>query len=273
MGQRPADDSPAMRYDSAPARRRTILDAVDESGFISVSDLTLRLGVSDMTVRRDLRKLAQLGSVRVVHGGVSALTGSLHSPAFGSRADLNSDAKRVIGAAAARRVSATATIAVDAGTTTYAAAQDLPASFRGTVVTHSVPVMQLMLNRGIGRVVGLGGELLPESQAFVGPRTVEATAGLSVEQFFLGAAAADERGIYVATDHERPTKLAMISIAREVILLVDAAKFGAPAPVLLCGWEGISAVITDGPPPARIARLLAELDIDLIVPGGAESRA
>ena len=273
MGQRPADDSPAMRYDSAPARRRTILDAVDESGFISVSDLTLRLGVSDMTVRRDLRKLAQLGSVRVVHGGVSALTGSLHSPAFGSRADLNSDAKRVIGAAAARHVSATATIAVDAGTTTYAAAQDLPASFRGTVVTHSVPVMQLMLNRGIGRVVGLGGELLPESQAFVGPRTVEATAGLSVEQFFLGAAAVDERGIYVATDHERPTKLAMMSIAREVILLVDAAKFGAPAPVLLCDWEGISTVITDGPPLARIARLLAELDIDLIVPGGTESRA
>jgi len=273
MGQQQADDSPAMRYDSAPARRRTILDAVDESGFISVSDLTLRLGVSDMTVRRDLRKLAQQGRVRVVHGGVSALTGSLHSPAFGSRADLNSDAKRVIGEAAARRVSPTATIAVDAGTTTYAAAQALPGSFRGTVVTHSVPVMQLMLNRGIGRVLGLGGELLPESQAFVGPRTVEATAGLSVEQFFLGAAAVDERGIYVATDHERPTKLAMMSIAREVILLVDAAKFGAPAPVLLCDWEGISAVITDGPPPVRIARLLADLDIALVVPGDIDTRA
>ncbi len=265
MTARVAAERSNLTHDSAPARRVRILEAVHESGFISVTALTGLLGVSDMTVRRDLRKLAQKGLVRVVHGGVSALTGSMHSPAFGSRAGLNADGKRHIGEAAAHLIGPTSTVAIDAGTTTYAVAQALPAQFGGTVVTHSVPVMQLLLNRGVGRVVGLGGELLPESQAFVGSRTVEATAGLRVEQFFLGAAAADEHGVYVATDHERPTKLAMMGIAREVVLLVDSAKFAAASPVLLCDWSGISGVITDTPPPAAIAELLAELHVDVLI--------
>lgn len=267
MGQQPSADGPALRYDTAPARRRHILDAVEAAGFISVTDLTQRLGVSDMTIRRDLRKLATKGQVRVVHGGVSALRGSMHSPAFTKRADLNSEAKHLIGQAAAQQLSATAVVAIDAGTTTYAAADALPTGFRGTVVTHSIPVMQLMLNRGSGRVVGLGGELLPDSQAFVGPRTVEATTGLRVEHLLLGAAAADEHGIYVATDHERPTKLAMMAIARRVVLLIDSAKFDVPAPVLLCGWDSVSALITDQPPPPRIAHILADHSVKLDVVG------
>jgi DeoR/GlpR family transcriptional regulator of sugar metabolism len=238
-----------LRYDSAPERRRTILSAVTDSGFVSVTELTRRLGVSDMTVRRDLRKLAHQGKVRVVHGGVSAVAPSPHSPAFAGRAEEHAGAKRAIGAAVAGSLSTGVTVAVDAGTTTYAAVEALPDTFRGTVITHSIPVMQLLLTRGVGRVVGLGGELLPESQAFVGPRTVEAVAGLRAQTLLLGAAAADDRGVYVSTDNERPTKLALMSIADRVVLVVDSSKFVASAPVLLCGWDGIDAVVTDAAPP------------------------
>lgn len=252
-------DSASLRYDSAPQRRRTILSAVGDAGFVSVTELTRRLGVSDMTVRRDLRKLAHQGKVRIVHGGVSALTTSPHSPAFTGRAEEHAAGKRAIGEAVARELSMRATIAVDAGTTTYAVVQALPDDFRGTVVTHSIPVMQLMLTRGLGRVVGLGGELLAESQAFVGPRTVEATAGLRVQTLFLGAAAADDRGIYVSTDNERPTKLALMSIADRVVLLIDSSKFLASAPVHLCGWDDIAAVVTDASPPAGVTDRLPRL--------------
>jgi DeoR family fructose operon transcriptional repressor len=260
--------SVSLRYDSAPARRRTILEAVEASGFISVTDLTAALGVSDMTVRRDLRKLAQQGRVRVVHGGVSALAGpTLHSPAFASRADLHAAGKRAIGQAAARTISGAATVGIDAGTTAYATVQALPSTFHGTVVTHSVPVMHLLLGRGLGRVVGLGGDLLHESQAFVGPRTVEATAGLRVQQLFLGAAAVDAGGIYVATDNERPTKLALMAMARQVVLLVDTAKFSAPAAVRLCGWDQVTSVITDEPPPDRVAGHLQDAGVGVLVAG------
>ena len=255
VGDQPAEasESPTMRYDTAPERRRTILDAVGDAGFVSVTELTRRLGVSDMTVRRDLRKLAHQGKVRIVHGGVSALHhvtafAGLHRASRGARRRQACDRRGRRG----RPVVSRATIAVDAGTTTYAVVQALPDSFRGTVVTHSIPVMQLMLARGLGRVVGLGGELLPESQAFIGPRTVDAVAGLRVQTLLLGAAAVDEQGIYVSTDNERPTKLALMSIADRVVLLVDSSKFLASAPVHLCGWDEISAVVTDAPPPTDV---------------------
>jgi len=260
-----------MRYDSAPSRRRRILTAVGESGFVSVVDLARLLGVSDMTVRRDLRKLEHQEKVRVVHGGVSALSGSRHSPAFARRAGLQADSKRVIGAEAASSVARGATIAVDAGTTAYAVVQALPHTFTGTVVTHSVPVMQLLLTQGIGRVVGLGGELLAESQAFVGPRTVDATRGLRVQTLFLGAAAVDHRGIYVATDNERPTKLALMGIADRVVLVVDSGKFAASAAVLLCGWDEVSAVITEAQPPTPIAEQLGASGVLLHVATAADA--
>ncbi len=153
------------------------------------------------------------------------------------------------------------TIAIDAGTTAYAVGQALPNTYRGTTVTQSVPVMQMFLARGIGRLVGLGGELLPDSQAFVGPMAVEAARRLRVQTFFLGAAGADERGIYLSTDTERPTKLALMELADRVVLVVDAEKFSTPAPVLLTDWSGINAVVTDRPPPAPVARQLARLGV------------
>ena len=152
-----ANEATTLRYDSAPERRRAILSAVGDTGFVSVTELTRRLGVSDMTVRRDLRKLAQQGTVRIVHGGVSALSTSPHSPAFTGRAEEHATGKRAIGEAVARSLSLRATIAVDAGTTTYAVVQALPDSFRGTVVTHSIPVMQLMLSPGTGTGRRTGG--------------------------------------------------------------------------------------------------------------------
>jgi DeoR/GlpR family transcriptional regulator of sugar metabolism len=235
------------------------LDAVEEAGFVSVTELTRRLGVSDMTVRRDLRKLARDTKVRIVHGGVSAMRPALHSPEFTGRAGEHSEAKRAIGEAAARALPDRSTVAIDAGTTTYAAMQALPQDFLGTVVTHSVPVMQLALTRGLSRVVGLGGELLPSSQAFVGPRTIEATSGLRVDTLLLGAAAVDKHGIYVSTDNERPTKLALMGIAKKVVLLVDASKFRTSAPVLLCGWDAITGVVSDAAPPPDLAVRLEAL--------------
>ena len=64
------EDSEALRYDSAPERRERILDLVREKGYYAVTDLGREFGVSEMTVRRDVGKLAQQGLVRVVHGGV-----------------------------------------------------------------------------------------------------------------------------------------------------------------------------------------------------------
>ena len=252
MSDQVGGEPAVMRYDAAPARRAWIVEELHRSGFLSITEIAARLGVSDMTVRRDLRSLSARHEVRVVHGGVSLAQGALRDPGYQARAADHADAKAVIAARAVSRIGDADTIAIDAGTTAYALARALPSAFRGTVVTHSVPVVNAFLQRGGVRVLGLGGDLLPKSQAFVGPMTVEAAASLRVRTFFMGAAAVDHRGVYVDADIERPTKSALMDTADQVVLLADAAKFTRTAPVRLCTLDRLSVLVTDADPPTGV---------------------
>lgn len=254
-----------MRYEGAPARRRQILDTLGVDGFLSVRDIAAQLGVSDMTVRRDLRRLELAGEVRVVHGGASLPHGTLHTPDFLARSGQGSGAKQRIAQAALRLVQDGDVIAMDAGTTSYALAAALPDSFAGSVVTHSVPIVQLMLGRSPGRVVVLGGDLLASSQAMIGPMSVQAAESLRARTFFLGVGAIDRGGAYVDTDLERPTKLALMSAADRVVLLADANKLVRSAPVRLCRLDRVHVMVTDVEPPPEFARELGDRGVELIV--------
>jgi DeoR/GlpR family transcriptional regulator of sugar metabolism len=90
-----------------------------------------------------------------------------------------------------------------------------------------------------------------------------------VQTLVLGAAAVDDRGVYVSTDNERPTKLALMSIADRVVLVVDSSKFRVSAPVRLCDWDRISSVVTDAPPPSEVLDRLPQL-ADIIEVAGRE---
>jgi DeoR/GlpR family transcriptional regulator of sugar metabolism len=237
----------------ASERRAVILDVLQSTGFSSVEALSRRLDVSAMTVRRDLRELAQTDAVRIVHGGVSLPPDRHPQRAFTARAATNTAAKEAIGQLASGLVSANDTIIIDAGSTTYELAAALPHDFAGSVITASIPVIRLLMSRGNTRTIGLGGDVFPPSEAFVGPMTVESASHLKARTLFLGAAAVDEQGIYVAADVERPTKQSLLEIADVVVLLADAAKFHASAPIRLCGLERLNAIVTDRTPEAGIA--------------------
>ncbi|MGH3659839.1 MAG: DeoR/GlpR family DNA-binding transcription regulator, partial [Micromonosporaceae bacterium] len=246
----------ALRYNGAPGRRQRIITSLRASGFLSVAELARELAVSDMTVRRDLRRLAELGEVRMVHGGASLPHGTLQTPGFIARAGERAEPKRRIARQAAASIEATEAIAVDAGTTAYELAVALPEAYAGMVVTHSVPVISHLLHRPEVTVVGLGGELHPPSQAFVGSMTVEAARRLRVRTAFMAAAAVDPDGVYVHADAERETKLALMDIAETVVLLAGREKFRRAGPMLLCGLERIDNLITDAPPTEALAQRL-----------------
>lgn len=264
----------ATRRESGPQRRERILDLMRVNGFQSVTQLVELLDVSDMTIRRDLRRLAELGEVRVVHGGASLPHATLRAADFTRRGQHKQAAKQRIGLAALATVGPHATIGIDAGTTTFEIAAALPATFTGTVISHSVPVLQHMRTYAGARVIGLGGELLAWSQAFVGSAAVNALAELHADTVFVGAAAIGASGLFVATDRERPTKLALMSSTDRVVLLADRTKFSAAAPVRLCPWDEVDVLVTDAEPPAAIARSCAAAQVQIIVAGAdpAESQ-
>ncbi len=253
-----------MKYRDAAARLDAILDRVTGHGFLTVGELTQAIGVSNMTIRRDLARLEASGKVRLVHGGVSAAASGENS--FLHRRRLNWDAKTAIAQAAAGLIGPEETIAIDAGSTAQRLLESLGAGFTGTIVTHSVPVITGALAAGRFRVIALGGDLLPDSAAFAGPLSVEAASRLRVRSFFLGAAAIDERGVYVAADAERPTKLALMAIADRTILLADHSKFDISAPVLLCDLRAIDSLVTEAPAPRRVAKSLEANGVRVVLP-------
>jgi DeoR/GlpR family transcriptional regulator of sugar metabolism len=218
-----------LRYNSAPERREEILRRMREAGYVSAPELSGELCVSERTIRRDLQKLADLGLAELVYGG-ALVPGGLtpRSP---------------IAALALRFVEPGATIALDAGTTTAELARLLPAEGDVTVVTNSLPAMVALGERP--SLIGLGGFHHPATRAFTGPDTIAAIGRLRDHTFFLAASGLSDRGAYCGTPLDAETKRAFIGIAERVVLLADSSKLRQTAPVPICDYDRIDALVTD----------------------------
>lgn len=244
-----------MRYGNAPERRAKALAEVRRRGFISVTDLAEVLRVSPMTSRRDLQRLATEGTVRLVHGGAAPVAGTDFAAPYAAREDAHPGEKSRIGAAVAAMLPTNGAIGFDAGTTALEAARHLPVDFAGTVITNSVPVLDLMLDRPRSTVICIGGELLHESRCLVGPDASALTRGLKVRTLVLGAGAVDQDGVYVRSRLELDAKRALLDIADEVVLATDISKFEVGAPVRVCGLERVDTWVVDGELPRRLAEV------------------
>lgn len=251
--------------DVLSVRQRKIIEVLNTAGFISVRDLAAALGVSEMTTRRDLRSLSANGHARLVHGGATLTHGTLRTQGFVARAAVGRSAKAAIAAAAAGQTARGSTIAIDAGTTAFALTEHLTEMAPKVVITNSIPIIQLSLSRDDYSLVVLGGEVEPESQALVGPLSVQNAEELKADTLFLGAAAIDAGGIYVRTGVERPTKLALMSSAKRVVLLADSGKFSTSAPVRLCGLEHVDVLVTDQQPPRHVEMDAEKASTEIVV--------
>src|SRR5690606_33235204 len=155
----------------APQRQAAILERVRTDGAVRVSDLVAELGVSDMTMRRDLEVLADRGLVSKVHGGATAVQpGSTDEPEFAAKAIRQRAEKRAIAAAAAQLVKPGTAVALSAGTTTAELARRLTEVPELTVVTNSIPVADVFDKAGrTDQTVVLTGGVRTPSDALVGP--------------------------------------------------------------------------------------------------------
>ncbi|MCY7418448.1 MAG: DeoR/GlpR family DNA-binding transcription regulator [Chloroflexi bacterium] len=258
-----------MRYVSAQARRQRILDLVRAASFLGAAELSERLGVSEMTIRRDVRLLSYQGLVRAVHGGVTPITGSTTGTDFRVRSTLRHEAKSAIAAAALALMGTDGTIALDTGTTVLELATLLAAPLRLSVVTPSLPVMVALSDQPGIEVTGLGGTLHSESQGFAGPATLAALRSLSVNQVFLGTTAIGRGALWCGNPWDAETKRELISIADEVVLLADSAKFVATAMANIVPLGAIHILVTDDGILAADRREVEAAGVRVVVAGSA----
>jgi len=225
----------------AQERRELILQTVRNGRSAEVVELAQRFEVSEMTVRRDLARLAREGKLTRVHGGAM---GDPEAP-FAQIAVERLEEKRRIGRAAAALVTSGQTVIVDVGTTTLQLARLL----RGrelTVVTSNLAVIEELLPDPRIELVVLGGVVRRNYQSLVGMLAEDALRQLSADIAFLGASGIrEDLSVMDTTMVEVPIKRGMISASRRAVLLVDAAKFRMHGSVRICGADELDAVVTD----------------------------
>jgi DeoR/GlpR family transcriptional regulator of sugar metabolism len=230
-------------------RQSLILEDIRRAGSARVSDLTQRLGVSDMTIRRDLEALARAGLIEKVHGG-AVLPGapSSHEPGFEAKSVLELPAKNAIAAEAARLIRPGSAIAVSAGTTTWGLAHHVSDIAGLTIVTNSTTVADVIANSGRARdqtVILTGGVRTP-SAALVGPVADSAIRSLHVDQLFLGVHGMDvHAGFTTPNLAEAETNRVLIASADQVIVCADSTKWGSVGLASFAPLSAADVVISD----------------------------
>ena len=213
----------------ARQRQARILEWIRQVGAIRVTELVHELGVSDMTVRRDLAVLAEQGLLEKVHGGATLVHDSaLLEPGFVAKSTLQPAEKAAIAAEAATLVAPGMAIGLSAGTTTAALARRLAEVPGLTVVTDSLRVADAFTDPGSsGQTVVLTGGVRTPSDALVGPFAVAVLERVHLDLVVLGTHGMELRAGFTSPNLlEAETNRAMVAAGRRLVIVADHTKWG-----------------------------------------------
>jgi DeoR/GlpR family transcriptional regulator of sugar metabolism len=245
----------------AETRRREITEALRSNGAVTVAELEARFGVSPMTARRDLDELERRGVLRRTHGGAVLPTNSAHEDSFARRLRVETAAKERLAAAAVALLAPRETVFLDSSTTSYFVARQLiEQGTPVTVLTNSLPTMELIFNEGGQDVelIGVGGTLRRLTRSFVGPYAVRTVEGHFADRLFLSVKGLTEQGVMTDADAlEAEVKHAMIVQAGEATLLIDRSKLGVRGLSVVGSVNEVSSVLAADLSDAEAAPLRA----------------
>lgn len=242
-----------------------LLAMIGARGHMRIDELVAALGVSAQTIRRDIRKLSGEGFLSRFHGG-AAQPSSAINVALEQREVAHVPEKRAIAEAVAARIADRSTVFLSSGTTVEYVARALEARSDLRIVTTSLRVAGLLYARRDFDVMVPGGRLRPQNAGIVGPSAEEFLRGFRADTMVMSVGAVDPDGTLLEYDvNEVAVMRTMMANARQVLLAVDHTKFHAAVSVRLAGIAEVDALVTDAPPPAALAALLPEQEVDLVV--------
>jgi DeoR/GlpR family transcriptional regulator of sugar metabolism len=231
-------------------RKDYILKVLRENGQVIAKTMSRELGLSEDTIRRDLRELASEGRLQRVHGG--ALPSSPAVTDFAARQQLATDAKAAIGRAAANMVRSGQVVILDGGTTTLQLAKHLPPDLQVTIVTHSPTIAVALVDHPTAEVILIGGRLFKHSVVTVGAATVEAVARIRADIYFMGVTGIHPKaGLSTGDLEESHIKRALSASAAETYVLVCAEKLNAASPYVIAALTEVDGMIVEPGIPAE----------------------
>jgi DeoR family transcriptional regulator, aga operon transcriptional repressor len=266
MARRQAATAPEPGQLLIEERRQHILSLIQKEGRALVGDLSRDLGISQITVRKDLEYLQSRGLVQRTHGGALRIQSSaLFDPSLQEKQKQHSQEKQRIAEAAAKMVEEGQCVMLDSGTTTTAIAHELRKFSQLTVITNAVNIAA-DLTRTNFEVILIGGSLRKNSFSLVGPLAEDVLQEMNADILFLGVDGFDaEVGLTTPNFLESRVNRAMVKAARRIIAVCDATKFGRRSLSRIVPPSAVHTVITDRNLPAQTAEALRAQNIEVIL--------
>jgi DeoR/GlpR family transcriptional regulator of sugar metabolism len=239
----------------AAQRKDLLLSRLERDGRLVAKDLAAELGVTEDSVRRDLRELAAAGLCQRVYGGALPISPAVAD--YATRASVATDSKQRVAAAAARLVQPGSTLLLDGGTTALAVVRALPADLVANVVTHSPTVASALADHPSVEVFVLGGRLFKHSVVTSGAATAELAQAVQADVFLLGVTGVHhEAGLTTGDPDEAAMKRTLASRAADTYVLASSEKIGAASPFTVLPLSGVSGIITDAAADHPVLRRL-----------------
>jgi DeoR/GlpR family transcriptional regulator of sugar metabolism len=225
-------------------RRELLLTRLTTEGKVLAKDVAAELGVSDDSIRRDLRDLAAAGLCQRVYGGALPVSPAVAD--YTTRTSIAVDGKDRVAAVAAGLVRPGSTVILDGGTTTLAVTKALPRDLEATVVTHSPTIAVALLDHHGIEVFLLGGRLFRHSAVTCGAAAAEAAQSISADVFLLGVTGVHpEAGLTTGDADEAAMKRTLARRAADTYVLASAEKLGAASRFAVLPFADVAGVITD----------------------------
>lgn len=250
-----------------PAQRRDeLLHLLRTEGRVVAKDVAVRLGLSEDSLRRDLRELAAAGLCQRVYGGALPVSPAVAD--YAGRQGVAVENKNRVARRAAELIRPGMTAILDGGTTALAVARALPAGLEATVVTHSPTVAAALAEHPTVEVLVLGGRLFKHSVVTSGSLFAESAAGISADVFLLGVTGVHpEAGLTTGDADEAATKRTLAGRAGDTYVLASAEKIGAASPFRVLPLAEVTGIVTDVPADDPASRALRDAGAPLLHAG------
>jgi len=227
-------------------RHEFLLARLQRDQRLVAKEVAVELGISEDSVRRDLRELATAGLCQRVYGG--ALPASPAVVDYRARGQVEVDGKRRVAVAAAALVKPGSTVIIDGGTTALALTAALPATLAVTVVTHSPTVAAALADQPNVEIYLLGGALFKHSVVTCGAAAVEAAQVVNADLFLLGVAGVHpDAGLTTGDADEAAMKRALARRAAETWVMASSEKIGTASRFSVLPFTAVAGIITDAP--------------------------
>jgi DeoR/GlpR family transcriptional regulator of sugar metabolism len=225
-------------------RRELLLERLGLDGKLIARELAVELGISEDSVRRDLRDLAAAGLCQRVYGGAVPVSRALAD--YATRAGVEPESKRRVAGHAVGMIRPGARVILDGGTTTLAVAHALPLDLEATVITHSPTIAAALVPHPSVEILLLGGRIYKHSAVACGAATVEAAAAVTADLFLLGVTGVHrEHGLTTGDAEEAAMKRALAARAAETYVLASAEKLGAVSAYKVLELSDVAGVLTE----------------------------